>query len=142
MVIDDAVLLDVLAGLSKNDILAAGEDNDLFTTGCWYYRLSRAVHSDQVGGLLSCQLAGLDVDRQVRVVAALDRLPDSTGLLSLRDLVPVMRALRVSRPLNLLNAEALAAALVLDAELVVSTDGPLLPAAAEEMGVRYSLRSR
>ncbi len=142
MVIDDAVLLDVLAGLSKNDILAALEDNDLFTTGCWYYRLSRAVHSDQVGGLLSRQLAGLDVERQVRVVAALDRLPDLVGLLSLRDLVPVMRALRVSRPLNLLNAEALAAALVLDAEFVVSTGGPLLRQAAGELGVGYSLRSR
>lgn len=142
MVIDGVVLLDVIAGLSENDILAALQGNDLFTTGCWYYRLSRAVHSDHVGGSLSLQLAGLDVDRQVRVVAELDRLLHSIGRLSLRDLVPVMRALRVSRPLNLLNAEALAAALVLDAELVVSTDGPLLRTAAEEMGVGYWLRSR
>jgi hypothetical protein len=142
VVIDDAVLLDVLAGLASDEILEALQGNDVFTTGCWYYRLSRAVHSDRVGGSLSRHLGGLDVDRQVRVVAALDRLPDSIGLLSLRDLVPVMRALRVSRPLNLLNAEALAAALVLDAALVVSTDSPLLREAAAELGVEYSLRSR
>jgi hypothetical protein len=53
-----------------------------------------------------------------------------------------MRALRVSRPLNLLSAEALAAALVLDAALVVSTDSPLLREAADELGVEYSLRSK
>ncbi len=75
-------------------------------------------------------------------MAELDRLLHSIGRLSLRDLVPVMRALRVSRPLNFLNAEALAAALMLDAELVVSTDGPLLRTAAEERGVGYWLRSR
>ncbi len=53
-----------------------------------------------------------------------------------------MQALRVSRPLNMLNAEALAAALVLDADLVVRTDGPLLREVAAELGVGCSLRSR
>ncbi len=57
--------------------------------------------------------------------------------------------------LNMLNAAALAAALVLDevaglsfgrrarsADLVVRTDGPLLREAAAELGVGCSLRSR
>ncbi len=47
----------------------------------------------------------LRLDLPVRVVAALDHLRDSMGLLSLRDLVPAMQALRVSGPLNMLNAE-------------------------------------
>ncbi len=42
----------------------------------------------------------------------------------------VMQALRVRRPLNLLNAEALAAALVLDASVFVTTDSPLLRSGA------------
>jgi hypothetical protein len=40
VVIDDAVLLDVLAGLAPGEMLEALQGNDLFTTGCWYYRLS------------------------------------------------------------------------------------------------------
>ncbi len=106
----------------------------MFTTGCWYYRLSRPVHGDDVTGLLSRQLGGLEIDLPVRVVAALDLLRDSIGLLSLRDLVPVMQALPISRPLNMLNAAALAAALVLDADLVVCTDGPLLREARRSWG--------
>ncbi len=140
--IDDPLLLDVLAGLATDEILEALQESGVFTTGCWYYRLSRPVHGDDVTGLLSRQLGGLEIDLPVRVVAALDLLRDSIGLLSLRDLVPVMQALPISRPLNMLNAAALAAALVLDADLVVCTDGPLLREAAAELGVGCSLRSR
>jgi hypothetical protein len=41
------------------------------------------------------------------------------GLLSYRTLVPVMAALRVRRPLNMLNADALAVALVVDGAIRV-----------------------
>ena len=115
---------------------------EVFTTGCWHYRLSRAVHSSQMTGALSRQLAELDLERQLRILAALDSLPDEVGPLSLRDLVPLMRALHVSRPLNMLSAEALAAALVLDAEIVVSTDNPMLQGGAEDLGISYRIRAR
>lgn len=52
-----------------------------------------------------------------------------------------MIGLRVRRPLNLLNAEALAAAVVLDTALVVATDSPLLRGGADDLGVPYTLLS-
>ena len=60
---------------------------------------SLAVHAERAAE------EALRLDLPVRVVAALDHLRDSMGLLSLRDLVPAMQAIRVSRPLNMLNAE-------------------------------------
>ncbi len=62
-------------------------------------------------------------------MAALDHLRDSIGLLSLRDVVPVMQASGY-HDRSTCDAEALAAALVLDGDLVVRTDGPLLREAA------------
>jgi hypothetical protein len=66
-------------------------------------------------------------------------VPEEIGLLSLRGLVPVMQALRVRRPLNMLNAEALPAALLLDASIVVSTDSPILRSGAADLEVDYKL---
>ncbi|MCB1006369.1 MAG: hypothetical protein KDB35_19450 [Acidimicrobiales bacterium] len=43
----------------------------------------------------------------------------------------------MSRPINMLTAEALAAALALDADLVVLTDHPALRTGALELGLRY-----
>lgn len=63
----------------------------------------------------------------------------SVGLLSLRILVPVMQALAVSRSLNFLNAEALSAALILDASIAVTVDAPLLRAGSTELLVGYRI---
>ena len=51
-----------------------------------------------------------------------------------------MQALRVRRPLNFLGAEALAAAVMLDAEIVVGVHAPLLAAAATELNIDYRVR--
>lgn len=115
VVVDDGVLLDVLAGNAQADIRRAVEAGELFTTGCWYYRLSRAVHSEPMTGALSRRLAAFSVERRLQVVTALNVLPPEIGLLGLlglRTLVPIMRALKVTRPVNMLTAEALAAALL------------------------------
>ena len=56
---------------------------------------------------------------------SLQEVPDEIGLLTSRTVVPVMLALRVRRPLNMLNAEALAVALLAGAELIVTTESPL-----------------
>ena len=124
VVIHDALLLNVLAGLTTDEIREALQESGVFTTGCWYYRLSRPVHGDEVTGSLSLQLGGPEIDLPVRVVAALDHLRDSIGLLSLRDLVAVMQALRVSRPLDMLNAAALAAH---SCSMLISWCAPTVP---------------
>jgi hypothetical protein len=84
---------------------------------------------------LSRALGDLTAPQQARVVASIERLPEHVGLLSLRDLVPVMTALDVGRRLNLLTAEAIAAALVLDATVVVTTDSALLTESCARLGV-------
>ncbi len=75
--------------------------------------------------------------RQVEI--SLSELPDEIGLLSLRRLVPVMRAL--PGQLNLLTAEAVAAAVVLNGEIVVTTESPLLSQAARSAGVTVEVLS-
>ena len=73
------------------------------------------------------------------MLASLEELPEQIGLLSLRFVVPVMRALAVARPLNFLNAEALGAALLLDAAITVTVDAPLLRAGAADLAISYGL---
>ena len=97
--------------------MASGE---VFTTGSWYYRLGRAVSAGPGTGALSGRFQALDDSVRRRVLTSLEDLPDQIGLLSLRVVVPVMQALTVTRPLNFLNAEALRAALLLDASIAVT----------------------
>ncbi len=139
IIIDDQLLLDVLSGHAINAVGDPFERGEVFTTGCWYYRLARAVAAGVGTGSLSRRFEALDPPTRARALRALDELPDQIGLLSLRSVVPVMRALRVRRPLNMLNAEALAAALVLDASVVVTTDSPLLRSGAADLEVHYQL---
>lgn len=61
VVIDDALLLDVLAGLTTDEILEALQESGVSTTGCWYYRLSRPVHGDEATGSRSRRDADLVV---------------------------------------------------------------------------------
>ena len=88
-------------------------------------------------GALSSRLASLSPARRERVMTGLVDLPAEIGLIGLRILVPVMQALRLSKPVNMLTAEALAAALALDADLVVLTDHPALRTGAAELSLRY-----
>ena len=72
-------------------------------------------------------------------LTALDQLPDRIGLLDFRTVVPTMAALNVGRQLNLLAAEALAAALLLDADVLVATDAPLIRQGAARLGLTYRI---
>jgi hypothetical protein len=83
-------------------------------------------------------MGDLTPQQQARVVSSVERLPDEIGLLGLRELVPVMTALNVGRRLNLLTAEAVAAAVVLNASIVVTTDSALLTDACTRLGVEVS----
>jgi hypothetical protein len=86
-------------------------------------------------GTLSRALANLTTRQQDKVMAEVEELPENIGLLSLRKLVPLMSSIDVGRPLNLLTAEAVAAALVLDATIVVTTESALLRNACAQLGV-------
>jgi hypothetical protein len=135
LVVDDALLFAVLAGTATDDLQTALDHNELFTTGSWYWRLSRALHDTASAGALSRAMDDLTAAQQARVVASVERLPNEVGLLNLRDLVPVMSALGAGRHLNLLTAEAVAAAVVLDASLVVTTESALLTDVCTRLGV-------
>lgn len=135
IVVDDHLLVAVLAG--RSDVVGESLSNErVFTTGCWFYRLARAAGASSTG-TLTHRLEQLPAPAQRAVRQRLDDLPSNIGLLSLRVLVPVMQSLRVQRPLNMLNAEALAAAVVLDAPLVVSVDSDLLRSGAQDLAVDY-----
>lgn len=69
------------------------------------------------------------------LIDTVDALPTLIEVPDPRDLYPVAADLAVRHGLNLLAAEALAAALVLDAEIVVSVDNPGLRRAADQRGV-------
>jgi hypothetical protein len=135
VIVDDALLLALLAeqeGASEALLITGAENGEVFTTGAWYWRLARVL-ARPGRGALSRALAASSEDEQRRVRHALDQLPPEIGLLSLRRLVPVMAAL--PGQLNLLTAEAVAAAVVLGARIAVSTASALLATAASSVNV-------
>jgi hypothetical protein len=141
VIVDDALLLAIIAErqeLPIESLLAQVAQGEVFTTGSWYWRVTRAV-SGSGQGALSRHVSALRDEERLRVLSALSYLPSEVGLLSLRRLVPVMAAL--GGQLNLLTAEAIAAAVVLQAEIVVTTNSPLLTQAAEAAGVTVRIVS-
>ncbi len=139
LLIDDALLLRVVAQTAGAELHEAADGGQLFTTGSWYYRLARAVRQSEWTGALSSAVALLPEGPRRRALAALDQLPDRIGLLDFRTVVPTMAALDVGRQLNLLAAEALAAALLLDADVLVATDAPLIRQGAARLGLTYRI---
>lgn len=139
LVVDDALLLTVLAGSGAPELGEAMGRGELFTTGAWYYRLARAAHDRTFSGALSSAIEALPPDRRRRAFASLDALPDEIGLLSMRRLVPVMRRLDVGRRLNFLTAEAVAAAVILEGSVRTTTDSPLLGDACRSLGIDHQV---
>lgn len=135
LVVDDALLLSVLADGPPAEVRAALRQGVLFTTISWYYRLARATQDSAFSGRLSAALAALPTRRQTIVNAALDDLPPHIGLLDIRRVMPVMRRLDTGRRLNFLTAEAVAVAVSIDAGIRVTTESPLLAAAAEALDI-------
>lgn len=142
IVVDDTLLLAVLSGSVPPGLQDASAARELATTGSWYWRLGRAVLDPTSSGSLSRAFAGLSEDGQQRVEAGLHTLPAEIGLVSLRRLVPVMTVLDSGRRLNLLTAEAVASALLLDADIAVTTRSPLLDDACDRLGIQVHLIAR
>ena len=134
IVVDDRLLFETLAGTQPDELTAAAGDG-IATTFSWYYRLARAVATRRIEGTLSRRFADLPVSRQSRVAARLDDLSDRVEIVGPKDLVPVMSALSTVVTVNLLTADALASAMILDAPILTTTRSGLLSDAASQLGV-------
>lgn len=115
----------------------------LATTSYWYYRACRAA---VVGGAgqLSGPFALLEASEQAAAILAMLRLPDDVSLPDPRALVPVMAAMHQRHPqLNVMNVEAAAAAMLLDARVLLSvpaTEG-VLPTILDEERIPWRVVS-
>jgi len=133
-----SVLVDdqTLSGLLREAI--GWPDDEVFTTGHWYLRLCQAVVRG-AGGALSGPLLSLPASQRERAVRAVLELPDRVQMLSWRVVAPVMANQLVGpgHGLNLLSREALAAASLLEAEVIMApgNDNRLLRDALREVGL-------
>ena len=131
IVVDDHLLLRIL--LDEEPAELRPEGAEVLTTGLWYHRLCRSVADRAVTGVLSKALGGADPLLAAAAVEAVTTLPESIGLVSLRELAwPMARLVDDGIRLNLMSLEALAAAEHLGAELCLASadrNPPLLAAA-------------
>jgi hypothetical protein len=133
--VDDRLLGDVLRGDAPP---VPGEP--VFTTGYWYVRLCQAVSGGTaVSGALSRPFATLPPDARARAIRAALQLPESIGLVSLRELAPRIGQLRRTHQLNILGMEVLAAAQHVDAAVFLSAASPRLEAALRQEGCKVSV---
>ena len=110
-------------------------DEEIYTTGYWYVRLCQAVlGASERDGVLSGPFAALPADARERALDGLLALPPSIGLVSLRDLGPLIGRLRARHSLNILGMEALAAASRLEADVFLSAPSPQLVKALSTEG--------
>lgn len=137
VVVDDRLLFDVLAGTAALPLTRELETGGLYTTSCGYYRLGRALTVGSGTGSLSGLLQALEPEVRSRVLRAIADLPRNVGLIHPRTTVPVMLGLRVRRPLNMINADTLAVAMLIGGAVAVTTDTPLLSESAADLGVEY-----
>lgn len=138
LLLDDRLLLDLLLETQTPELKSLLRRRQVYTTGLWLYRLCHATRDTNIVGALSGPFLAAPADIRTRAMAALVRLPQDVGLVSMRDLAPVMATLSREHRLNALSLEALAAATFLPGELVFTagSEGPLLSAAAASTGIR------
>jgi hypothetical protein len=113
-------------------------DEPVFTTGHWYLRLCQAVIRG-AGGSLSRPLLSLPPPRRESALRAVLELPEDVSILSWKLVAPVM-ANQLDGPghgLNLLSREALAAATILRAKVMmaVGNESPALREALRQTGL-------
>jgi hypothetical protein len=140
VVVDDHLLLRILEDDEPADLRRSV--GQIFTTGLWYHRLCRALANKTVTGALSRRLGATGTALGTSAVQAVTSLPDSVGLLSLRELAwPMAQLVADGVRLDLLSLEALAAAEHRRAELCLATadENPTLLAAAATRGVTARL---
>jgi len=129
-IVDDRALSEILQGVRS-------VEGEIYTTGLWYVRLCQAVLAANrpPNGQLSGPIASLPEPAQRAAIEALVVLPETVGLLSLRDLAPTIAELRNRHQLNLISIEAVAAARVLKAQVLLTTESPRLEQALDAEGI-------
>lgn len=133
--IDDQALSAVLRGRAARPL----DGRKIATTGCWYVRLCQAaLAARKRTGMLSSHFAKLTEGERIQAINSLIELPDEIELLSLRHLGPAIGRLRSRHLLNLLAAEALAAATALEADVFLSAPSPKLEGALVAEGRRWT----
>lgn len=136
LIVDDHVLLDLLAGVARGWLAEQAAQSAVYTTGSWYYRVASAAEHGTGTGSLSGRIGGLPDEDQRAIRSRLASLPSSIGLIGPRTLIPVMASLRAPR-LNFLSAEALALAILTESMIAVRTDSPPLRDACAEFHTVY-----
>lgn len=135
VVLDDRLLIEqLLVGFDTKGI-------EPYTTSYWYYRACRAAVAG-AGGQLSGPFDHVDRSDQERAILTLLELPDDIGLPEPRTAVPAMARIALRHPrLNLLNLEAVAAGLALDATLWLSPPAArgVLPAVLDAEGIPWGM---
>jgi hypothetical protein len=136
VIVDDHLLVQTLLHEEPPELRIPGAQ--IFTTGLWYHRLCRAVSNPAVTGTLSRRLGRAAPDITTSAAQAITALPETIGLISLRDLAwPMAQLLNDGVRLNLMSLEALAAASRHGAELCLATtdENPQLLSAAASRGI-------
>jgi hypothetical protein len=126
IVVDDHLLLDILAGVPSIEADKHLGNESIATTLSWFFRLGRALDSSRSQGSLSRRFSDLTPDRRTMLRESMIRLPENIHLVETRTLVPVMIAISNTTRANLLTADALATALTFDPSIAVTTNSPLL----------------
>jgi hypothetical protein len=140
VIVDDHLLLQILLNEEPPNLRVPGAR--VFTTGLWYHRLCRTLSVRQVTGAMSRRLSRADPFVAAATTRAITTLPETIGLLSLRELAwPMAQLLQDGVHLNLMSLEALAAAEGQGAELCLATadENPQLLDAAASRGTRSRL---
>ena len=140
LLIDDQLVSLVLRGERLPG--SPRDGNAVYTTGYWYVRLCQAAlgAADRPGSL-SAPFAALPAERREQALAAVLELPEEIGLLSLRQLAPVIGRMRARHQLNILGMEALAAAVELNATVALSSSSPRLETALVAEGLEFEIVS-
>jgi hypothetical protein len=140
IVIDDHLLRDWLANPDR-DLTDALRDATVATTNLWYARLCKSAARAGSGALL----ARWGPEERRALVASLVALPGDVVVLPMRDLAWRMGELVVDHSgLSTLGAEAVAAAIELDAAVLVSSrdDGPGIRRCCELLRIEYDTLAR
>ena len=135
ILVDDHLLATHLTG----DLAPSAGPVEMATTCAWWWRLAAALTGGRRGSLARHFGTALDADSTP--VEIVHRVPERVTVLDLRDLIPSMSRVAARYRLNLLAAEALVAADVLGADIVVGQDTPRLREAARVRGITYLVQS-
>ncbi|MGH9014882.1 MAG: hypothetical protein ACRDZ1_13235 [Acidimicrobiia bacterium] len=79
LVIDDHLLIDVLADTHSDWLRGEMEHSAIYTTAAWYYRVARAAHRGSGNGALSGRLGQLDPAQRDEILIRIDQLPQWSG---------------------------------------------------------------